>query len=144
MSAPIIAPSSPNTENQIGVNDMAANLKVLPHRNINDKSLLSKLHEGFIMTVNKANSPSVTISPAVIGLIFTIIIQTCVGVWWAASLSKEVENKDVQIKELKSDVTTMKVYIDTNREKQVKLEAQIEGLSKDLQKIDLLLQMKGK
>lgn len=141
MSAPV-APKNPITLLKEGDDMAAASLKVLPHR-VNTKedvSLLTKLYGGILMTVSKATSPSVTISPAVIGLVITIILQTCIGVWWAASLSKEVENKDNQIKELKSDMATMKVYIDTSREKQVRLEAKIDQIEKEQQVTNLVIQ----
>jgi hypothetical protein len=99
--------------------------------------------KGITMTVQKAIAPTVPVSPAVIGLLFTIIVQAGVGIWWASSMSKEVEFNKQEIQTLKSTVETQKVYIDTSREKQIKLEANVETLEKQQQQTNLLLQMKG-
>lgn len=103
-----------------------------------------KAKEFILMTIQKSNAPSIQISPAVIGLLFTMIVQAGLGIWWASSISKEVEYNKQEIQSLKSTVETQKIYIDTSREKQIKLEAAIETLEKQQQQTTLLLQMKGK
>jgi hypothetical protein len=103
-----------------------------------------KAKEVISMVIQKSNAPSVQISPAVIGLLFTIILQAGIGIWWASSMAKEVEFNKQEINSLKSTVETQKVYIDTSREKQIKLEAAIETLEKQQQQTNLILQMKGK
>jgi hypothetical protein len=100
--------------------------------------------EAIKMTAQKALTPSVSVSPAVIGLIITLVIQTVVIVWWAASISKDNQNNAEEIKTLKSDLSTQKVYIDTTREKFIKMEALVDALQRESQLKKLLSEEKGR
>jgi len=105
---------------------------------------VQRLWGNILMTVQKINAPSVALSPAVISLLFVIVLQFGAMMWWASGISKDSQHADKEIEDLKSANATLKVYIDTSREKQVKLEAAIETLEKQQQQTTLLLQMKGK
>lgn len=140
MSAPVAPNSvqfSQGEENEMA----AANLRALPQDN--ERRTHSGFFGGIAMTIQKAATPSVNISPAVIGLLLTIAVQLGVTIWWASGISKDLERNKQDIIELKSVVETQKVYIDNSREKQVKLEAAVENLEKQQQQMNLLLQMKG-
>src|SRR5687767_1060753 len=102
---------------------VAANIKTLPNTRIGNKPLYDRLYEGILMVIQKATAPSVTISPAVIGLCITIFVQSGLGIWWAASISKDSVKNESGIETLKKENSTMKVYIDNLREKQIKMEA---------------------
>ena len=101
-------------------------------------------YEAIKMTAQKAVSPSVSVSPAVIGLVITIVIQTVVVVWWAASISKDNDANAKEIIKLRTEVDTQKVYIDTTREKFIKMEAVVEALQRESQLKKLLSEEKGK
>lgn len=107
----------------------------LPNNKI---TIRKKLQEGLSMTINKINSPSISVSPAVIGLIFTLIVQTCMGVWWAASISAESTSNRLKIEKLQSELDTQKVYIDTAREKLIRIQADVEAMQNKNQLEQLL------
>lgn len=104
----------------------------------------SRLIEVIKMTAQKALTPSLTVSPAVIALFITLIIQTVGIVWWAASISKDNESNAKKIEELKSDVATQKVYIDTTREKFIKMETLVSTMQSESQLKQLLQNEKEK
>lgn len=143
MSAPV-APGLLLSINESEAEMAAAssNLRALPQTS-HPETLLESLKRGMTMTVQKAIAPTIPVSPAVIGLLFTIVVQAGVGIWWASSMSKEVEFNKQEIQTLKSTIDTQKVYIDTSREKQIKLEAAVETLEKQQQQTNLLMQVKG-
>lgn len=127
-----------------GEEEMAAtSLKVLPQR-IEPRTFIDRIYEGILMVIQKANTPSISISPAVIGLLLTIVLQTCAGMWWAASLSKDSANAIKEIEALKSENATQKVYIDNLREKQIKMEATQDNLVREQQVLNLMFQKGSK
>lgn len=143
MLAPI-APESP-ISSQLGVDTMAAanaKLKVLPHLN-KQKTLLNKFSEGLIMTVQKATSPTISVSTATIGLLIVMVGQFGAGIWWGASISKDSARQTDEIQNLKAENATLKVYIDNLREKQIKMEAIQENLVREQQVLTLMNQQKG-
>ena len=101
-------------------------------------------YEVIKMTAQKALTPSVSVSPAVISLILALVIQTVVIVWWAASISKDNEANAKKVEKLQSDYDTLKVYIDTTREKYIKMEALVESLKSESQLKQLLEKERGK
>lgn len=113
-----------------------------PHTNTND--FFKRLYEVLLMTIQKANNPSVHISPAVIGLTLSLVIQTVFVVWWAASIQKETEKNAEVIKEMKSVIETQKVYIDNAREKFIKMETVVEAIQRQQQLENLVKQKEGK
>lgn len=140
----ISAPVAPNINlTQQGEEEMAAaQVRLLPQKQAIEP-LYKRIIGSIVMTAQKANSPTITVSPAVISLLLAIVVQLGFTIWWASGTAKDVEHANKEIQDLKSENTTMKVYIDTSREKQVKLEAAIETLEKQQQQTNLLLQMKG-
>jgi hypothetical protein len=119
-------------------------LVIAPEKEVSpiEKGLYERFVEALIIMINKAATPSIAISPAVIGLVITIFLQTAAGIWWAASISKETEANKEEIKELKSDRDIQKVYIDTTREKFIKLESTLEGIQREKQ-LENMLKEKG-
>jgi hypothetical protein len=111
---------------------------------IEDKSLYERFVEAINIMTTKAATPSIAISPAVIGLVLTMFIQTVGIVWWAASISKEMEKNKDEIKVLKDELGIQKVYSGDTREKFIKMEALIDSIQKDRQMEILLRQKEGK
>lgn len=106
MSAPVAPePFLVTKESEAEMAAISSNLRALP-QNERSKTLFEELKKGIAMTVTKATSPTVPVSPAVIGLLFTIVVQAGVGIWWASSMSKEVEFNKQEIQSLKSTVET--------------------------------------
>lgn len=144
ISAPV-APENHVTFPKEG-EDMAAaqlQLKVIPQR-IRRKTLLDKINEGLNMAIQKATSPSVAVSPAIIGLLITIIVQFGAGIWWGASISKDSSRNAEEIKTLQSENATLKVYLDNLREKQIKMEATQDNLVREQQVLNLMIQKGNK
>ena len=111
-----------------------------PHTDERNRTWL----EGIKMTAQKALTPSVSVSPAVIGLLLTIVIQTVVIVWWAASVSSVTTNNTKEIEKLRSDFDTQKVYLDNTREKFIKMETLVSTMQNESQLKQLLEKEKGK
>jgi hypothetical protein len=101
-------------------------------------------YEAIKMTAQKALSPSVSVSPAVIGLVITIVIQTVIIVWWAASISKDNDANAKKVEKLQSDLETQKVYIDDIRGKYIKMETLMSALQSESQLKQLLREEKEK
>lgn len=111
---------------------------------ITEEGIIARIYGAILMTTQKALTPSVSMSPAVIGLL-VVLVAYIVGItWWAAGVSRDsdnntkslvrielefnskiVNNKE-EIDKLRMENQTQKVYIDNTREKLIKLEALLE------------------
>lgn len=109
-------------------------------RQINRKASRKGLREWVIMAINKATESSikVAVSPATIALVITLLLQTIAAVWWAATTAQVQLETSKKVSDLENRIETQKVYIDTAREKLIKLEAQVETMQQKQQLEQLL------
>jgi Tfp pilus assembly protein PilO len=75
-----------------------------------------------------------------VALICTILFQTVLVVWWAASLSKEVEQSVVRLERAEMQIETMRADSQTQAVQLGRIEEGLSGVREDMARIVRLLE----
>lgn len=134
------APAAPNDIQTLEGETMSAAQSILHHNKSRPTTVVEKVYGRILMVIQKATQPSVSVSTATIGLLIVMVGQFGAGIWWGASMSKDSARHQEELQAVKAENSTMKVYLDNMREKQIKMEATQENQARELQVLNLLIQ----